>query len=125
VIYAFQLAVSQGPLCHEPVQGTAVIVESLTIPAEPSAAEAGDAASDQSRLTSEAIKATRLAVHRGLLEWSPRLWEAVYACSITALPDALGRVYAVLTRRRASILAEDVAEGAASASYLIESLLPL
>jgi ribosome assembly protein 1 len=123
IIYSFQLAVSQGPLCHEPVQGIAVTLESLAISAEHSPAD--DTSDQQSRVTSEAIKATRLAVHRGLLEWSPRLWEAVYGCSITASPDALGRVYAVLTRRRAAILAEDVAEGASSASYLIESLLPL
>ena len=125
IIYAFQLAASQGPLCHEPVQGIAVTLESLAVPAEPSPTDAADTTDQQSRLTSEAIKATRAAVHRGLLEWSPRLWEAVYGCSITATPDALGRVYAVLTRRRAAIVAEDLAEGAISASYLIESLLPL
>jgi ribosome assembly protein 1 len=137
IIYAFQLAVAQGPLCHEPVQGIAVTLEALATPpptpspssttaAAAAAAADGDPTADQqSRLTSEALKATRLAVHRGLLEWSPRLWEAVYACSITASPDALGRVYAVLTRRRAAIRSEDLAEGVASASYLVESLLPL
>ena len=84
IVYAFQLAMAQGPLCHEPVQGVAVIVEEVKI--------VGDGEENASllvrdglgRLTGEVIKTTQQIIHKGFLDWSPRLMLAMYSCEIQA-----------------------------------------
>ncbi|KAF2671824.1 ribosome biogenesis protein Ria1 [Microthyrium microscopicum] len=116
--YAFQLATSQGPLCHEPTQGLAVSIESITT----SATEPNDT-NNMTRLTSEIIKSVRQSIHTAMLEFSPRLHLATYSCEISAPTESLGRVYPVLTRRHATILSETLHE--ASNVYTITSLLPL
>jgi ribosome assembly protein 1 len=120
IIYAFQLAALQGPLCHEPMQGVAVFIESLETA---SLEESNGIGESLARLTSDVIKSVRGAIHSGFLEWSSRIWLAVYRCEIQASTEVLGRVYPVLTRRHAHILSETLQE--ASNVYTITSLLPL
>jgi ribosome assembly protein 1 len=82
ITYAFQLATEQGPLCHEPVQGIAVSIEDITISSgEDETASAGDRVG---RLTGEVIKTVQQAIHKGFLDWSPRLVLAMYSCEIQA-----------------------------------------
>ncbi len=81
IAYAFQLATAQGPLCHEPMQGAAVIIEDVSI-APPS-----DETSERDtlgRLTGEVIKTVQQSIHKGFLDWSPRLMLAMYSCEIQA-----------------------------------------
>lgn len=79
--YAFQLATAHGPLCQEPLQGVAVILEDISI----SSSSTEDAVSGASaRLNSEIIKTTREAMRQGFLDWSPRLLLAMYSCEIQA-----------------------------------------
>ena len=52
IAYAFQLATSLGPLCQEPLQGTAVFLEDIS-------AQASKDELDMGRLTGEAIKLVR------------------------------------------------------------------
>ncbi|KAF3053963.1 Cytoplasmic GTPase/eEF2-like protein (ribosomal bioproteinsis) [Didymella keratinophila] len=122
IIYAFQLATAQGPCCAEPVQGLAVILSSITLDA--SAQE-----TDHHRLTGEVIKAVRSGIHAGMLDWSPRILLAMYSCEIQASTDVLGRVYAVLTRRRGQILSETMSSTSASTTgnqtFTISALLPV
>ncbi|KFY28185.1 hypothetical protein V493_03059 [Pseudogymnoascus sp. VKM F-4281 (FW-2241)] len=120
ISYAFQLACAQGPLCHEPVQGIAVFLDSVTV-----APNSDDSSSrDQlGRLTGEVIKTTREAIRAGFLDWSPRLLLAMYSCEIQASTEVLGRVYEVLTRLRGRILSEALNEG--TPFYTILSLLPV
>lgn len=81
VVYGFQLATHHGPLCHEPVQGVAVFVEDITI----AEAEEDIAPRDRAgRLTSEVIKTVQQSIHKGFLDWSPRLMLAMYSCEIQA-----------------------------------------
>jgi len=127
IIYAFQLATAQGPLCAEPVQGIAVFLEdvSISIPATE------DSVPDRmGRLTGEVIKAVRSSIHQGFLDWSPRINLAMYTCEIQASTDVLGRVYAVLTRRRGTILSETLsstssASTTGSQTFTISALLPV
>src|ERR1700712_1936065 len=93
IIYAFQLSTYQGPLCHEPMQGVALFLESITI--SPTTSD-----QDLGRLTGEIIKTVRSSITQGFLDWSPRLLLAMYSCEITATTEVLGKVYAVITRRR-------------------------
>lgn len=124
IAYAFQLATAQGPCCAEPVQGIAVFLEDVTlnIPDD-------ESAHDRGRLTGEVIKAVRSAIHQGFLDWSPRMLLAMYSCEIQASTDVLGRVYAVLTRRRGTILSETLSSTSSSTSgnqtFTISALLPV
>jgi ribosome assembly protein 1 len=122
IIHAFQLATAQGPCCAEPVQGLAVILSSITL--DDSAHE-----TDHHRLTGEVIKAVRSGIHAGMLDWSPRILLAMYSCEIQASTDVLGRVYAVLTRRRGQILSETMSSTSASTTgnqtFTISALLPV
>ncbi|OAL70515.1 ribosome biogenesis protein Ria1 [Trichophyton violaceum] len=115
ISYAFQLATSQGPLCREPVQGVAVFIEDVTLE------EIG--VEEHTRLTGEVIRLVRDAVWQGFLDWSPRIMLAMYSCEIQATTEVLGRVYAVVTRRRGRILSETMKEG--TSFFTILSLLPV
>ncbi|PLB38010.1 GTPase RIA1 [Aspergillus candidus] len=116
IAYAFQLATGQGPLCQEPIQGTAVFLEELTVHASE-----GDV--DLGRLTGEAIRLVRESITQGFLDWSPRIMLAMYSCEIQASTEVLGRVYGVITRRRGRILSETMKEGTPFFSIL--ALLPV
>jgi ribosome assembly protein 1 len=126
ITYAFQLATAQGPCCAEPVQGIAVFLEdvSINMPSEE------EAASERGRLTGEVIKAVRSSIHQGFLDWSPRMLLAMYSCEIQASTDVLGRVYAVLTRRRGTILSETLSSTSSASTtgnqtFTISALLPV
>lgn len=143
ITYAFQLATSQGPLCHEPVQGIAVFIEDVVITADDEASARGNLA----QLTGEVIKMAQQSIHKAFLDWSPRLMLAMYSCEIQASSksriaspflsasttsnidfntfpaEVLGRVYDVLTRRRGRVLSEAMNEG--TPFFTIQSLVPV
>ncbi|KNZ81299.1 Ribosome assembly protein 1 [Termitomyces sp. J132] len=115
----FQLATFQGPLCAEPVEGMAYIVESVEIDQENLEKEIGPMA----QVTGSVISAVRDACRNGLLDWSPRLMLAMYVCDIQASTDVLGKVYAVVAKRRGRIVAEEMKEG--TAFFNVTALLPV
>ncbi|KAJ5101951.1 hypothetical protein NUU61_004173 [Penicillium alfredii] len=117
IAYAFQLATGAGPLCQEPIQGIAVFLEELSVQAN-----TGDEL-DLGRLTGESIKLVREGITQGFLDWSPRVMLAMYSCEIQATTEVLGRVYAVITRRRGRILSEAMKEG--TPFFTIVALLPV
>ncbi|KAL1856974.1 Cytoplasmic GTPase/eEF2-like protein (ribosomal biogenesis) [Diaporthe australafricana] len=119
ILYGFQLATAQGPLCREPVQGIAVFIEDVTITAE----DDTSARENLGRLTGEVLKTVQQSIHKGFLDWSPRLMLAMYSCEIQASTEVLGRVYDVLTRRRGRVLSEAMNEG--TPFFTIQSLLPV
>lgn len=82
ISYAFQLATAQGPLCNEPIQGTAVFVEEVIVTAP--ADEESSSREQLGRLTGEVIKTVRDSIRQGFLDWSPRLLLAMYSCEIQA-----------------------------------------
>lgn len=82
ITYGFQLATEQGPICHEPVQGIAVFIEDVSISAGED--ETVSARDRVGRLTGEVIKTVQQSVHKGFLDWSPRLMLAMYSCEIQA-----------------------------------------
>jgi hypothetical protein len=82
ITYAFQLAMQQGPLCNEPVQGVAVFLEEVTF--TPSTDDETSARDKLGRLTGEVIKTVQASIKQGFLDWSPRLLLAMYSCEIQA-----------------------------------------
>ncbi|KAI8962438.1 P-loop containing nucleoside triphosphate hydrolase protein [Daldinia sp. FL1419] len=120
ITYGFQLAMYQGPLCNEPVQGVAVIIEDVTVaPAD----EEASARDRLGRLTGEVIKTVQQSIRQGFLDWSPRLMLAMYSCEIQASTEVLGRVYDVITRRRGRVLSEQMKEG--TPFFTIQSTIPV
>ncbi|TKA78460.1 hypothetical protein B0A55_04963 [Friedmanniomyces simplex] len=118
VAYAFQLATYQGPLCSEPVQGLAVFLEDICIHSSDE-----EAAQNMGRLTGEIIRTTRDSIRQGFLDWSPRIFLAMYSCEIQASAEVLGRVYGVISRRGGRIVSESLLEP--STNFTILALLPV
>ncbi|KAF9013346.1 P-loop containing nucleoside triphosphate hydrolase protein [Cyathus striatus] len=117
----FQLATFQGPLCAEPVEGLAYFVEDVHIDRE-----SLDKEIEQNRIaqvTGSVISSVRDACRSGLLDWSPRLQLAMYSCDIQASTDVLGKVYAVVAKRRGRIVAEEMKEG--TTFFNVSALLPV
>jgi ribosome assembly protein 1 len=76
------------------------------------------------RLTGEIIRTVRDSIKTCFLDWSPRIMLAMYSCEIQASTEVLGKVYAVITRRRGHILSESLSDGT-SDNYTILALVPV
>jgi ribosome assembly protein 1 len=92
-------------LAHEPVQGLAVVLE------EVSEKEEGEDTQTVPNLLGRLITTTRDNIQQGFLDWAPRIMLATYTCDIQASAEVLGKVYAVVQRRRGHIISEEMKEG--------------
>ena len=122
----FQFATGSGPLCDEPLRGVMVEIEAklrLTF---------GRGDCIPKLLTQEDVfgpfsgqisSVVRQAIRKGVLENKPRIVEAYFLCEIATSSEGLSAVYAVLGRRRARILREELREG--SGLFSILSHLPV
>ncbi|GAC96985.1 hypothetical protein PHSY_004569 [Pseudozyma hubeiensis SY62] len=111
----FQMATSSGPLCAEPMQGLAFFLESITLTPTSS--------TTLSSVTGPLMSTFRESCKSGLLDWSPRLMLAMYSCDIQASTEVLGKVHAVLSKRRGKIISEEMKEG--TSFFTVGSLLPV
>ncbi|GAA5885129.1 hypothetical protein JCM6882_007242 [Rhodosporidiobolus microsporus] len=118
---AFQLAVNRGPLCAEPVVGMAYMFERVEL--EPGEMDIAAVRSKWSNARGQLISAGQGAFHSGLLDWSPRLQLAMYSCDIQATGEVLGKVYAVVAKRKGRIVSEEMKEG--TAFFTVSALLPV
>lgn len=125
LINGFQLAVSEGPLAKEPVQGMCVIVEDVSEVTEEDIAANEDAQyqRDVVDVSGRLITSTRDSIHEGLMDWSPRIMWAMYSCDIQTSVDVLGKVYAVVQQRRGRIVSEEMKEG--TPFFQIEAHIPV
>ncbi|KAG0234543.1 Cytoplasmic GTPase/eEF2-like protein (ribosomal biogenesis) [Actinomortierella wolfii] len=123
----FQIATNAGPLCGEPMQGMAFFLQEVEIlnDAENNTdgASTGDDRSKMAVTSGQLITSMRDACRLGLLEWSPRLMLAMYSCDIQTTAEVLGKVYAVIARRKGKILHEEMKEG--TPFFSIQALLPV
>ncbi|TIC72184.1 translation elongation factor 2 [Wallemia mellicola] len=113
----FQTATNQGPLCAEPMVGMAYFLEKVEIE------DKEGLESNTSQTTGSLISSSRDAIRNSMLDWSPRLMLAEYSCEIQASTEVLGRVYAVVSRRRGRIIAEEMKEG--TTFFTVKSRLPV
>ena len=153
LISAFQLATELGPLCHEPCQGVAVVIEQFDIDTSASGSATGNGTDDNAGISTEttilqtptSTPATTPATRASLLssqvrgafitqfrdgfrgvftnDWSPRLMLACYACEIQCSADVLGRVYGVLSKRRGRVTGEEIKEG--TPFFSVSSTMPV
>jgi len=153
ISYAFQLATAQGPLCHEPIQGIAVFLEEVTVTApsdeESSTREKlGRLTGEAIKLVRESIRQgffdwsprLLLAMYSCEIQASSKQAYKFYplihhpksaappniealASTDTQTAEVLGRVYAVITRRRGRIISDSLKEG--TPFFTILSVLPV
>lgn len=80
IAYAFQLATAYGPLCQEPMQGVAVILEEVSFASTQD--EESASMDSSSKISGDIIRKMRDSIRQGFLDWSPRLLLAMYRCEI-------------------------------------------
>ncbi|TPX33405.1 hypothetical protein SmJEL517_g03689 [Synchytrium microbalum] len=116
----FQLSTLVGPLCGEPVVGVAWVIEECRI--EKPESEDG-MANLLASLSGQIISTMKEGCRQAFLQWSPRLMLAMYSCDLQAPSEVLGKVYAVLARRRGRILSEEMKEG--TPFFNIKAMMPV
>ncbi|CAL8464184.1 g3719 [Coccomyxa elongata] len=109
VAAGFQMAAAAGPLCDEPLWGVAFEVAArLNLP------EAGELALAEDvygPFSGQVSSAARQALRRAVAEAHPLLVEAMLLCELSSTSDVLSGTYAVLGKRRARVVREELREG--------------
>lgn len=125
LVNGFQLAVGEGPLAKEPVQGMAVVVEDVSEVTEEDIASNEDTQYQReiADVSGRLITSSRDVIHEGFMDWSPRMMWAMYSCDIQTSVDVLGKVYAVVQQRRGRIVSEEMKEG--TPFFQIEAHIPV
>ncbi|ESQ47559.1 hypothetical protein EUTSA_v10019976mg [Eutrema salsugineum] len=119
IVSGFQLATASGPLCDEPMWGLAFTIESHL--AEDSETEKQP--ENFGIFTGQVMTAVKDACRAAVLQTNPRIVEAMYFCELNTAPEYLGPMYAVLSRRRARVLKEEMQEG--SSLFTIHAYVPV
>ncbi|XP_027367771.1 elongation factor-like GTPase 1 [Abrus precatorius] len=124
VIAGFQNATSAGPLCDEPIYGLAFIIEARISPLSKHQEESETHQQSQQSGTfaGEVMGAVKDACKAAVLQNKPRLVEALYFCELNTTTEYLGPMYAVLARRRARVLKEEMQEG--SPFFTVHAYVP-
>lgn len=102
VLSGFQLAMQEGPLCSEPIQGALVLLKRSF---------RQETEEILLNLAGRILKQTRQLIHKGFLSDAPRLFLAMYTCEIQTSPEVLGKVYVVIQKRGGVIISEEMKEG--------------
>ncbi|KAJ4834040.1 hypothetical protein Tsubulata_051558, partial [Turnera subulata] len=125
VVSGFQLATGAGPLCDEPMWGLGFLVEVHISPlAEQSDESDSIQQTDQHAIfTGQVITAVKDACREAVLKHKPQLVEAMNFCELTTPTEFLGPMYAVLNRRRARVLKEEMQGG--SSLFTIHAYVPV
>ncbi|KAI5678531.1 hypothetical protein M9H77_09481 [Catharanthus roseus] len=127
VLSGFQLATAAGPLCDEPMWGLAFVVEASISPVVEQANEAADNSVQQVEqygiFTGQVMTAVKDTCRAAVLQRKPRLVEAMYFCELNTPTEHLGSMYAVLARRRARVVKEEMQEG--SPLFTVHAYIPV
>ncbi|KAL3530223.1 hypothetical protein ACH5RR_009545 [Cinchona calisaya] len=126
VLSGFQLATASGPLCDEPMWGLAFVVEAYISPLDeqPNETDASIQQSDQYGIfAGQVMTAVKDACRAAVLQRKPRLVEAMYFCELNTPTEHLGSMYAVLARRRARVVKEEMQEG--SPLFTVHAYVPV
>ncbi|KAG9134943.1 hypothetical protein Leryth_001247 [Lithospermum erythrorhizon] len=126
VLSGFQLATAAGPLCDEPMWGLAFVVEAYISPliSQPNDSDNSIQQSEQYGIfTGQVMTAVKDACRAVVLQRSPRLVEGMYFCELNTPTEHLGAMYAVLARRRARVVKEEMQEG--SPLFTVHTYLPV
>eukprot|EP00931_Biecheleriopsis_adriatica_P115861 TRINITY_DN91613_c0_g1_i1.p1 TRINITY_DN91613_c0_g1~~TRINITY_DN91613_c0_g1_i1.p1 ORF type:complete len:701 (-),score=152.74 TRINITY_DN91613_c0_g1_i1:48-2150(-) len=135
ILTGFQLAASSGPLCEEPIRGVAFIIHgcqelSSDEPGGSSgysqalANSAAASASPYGPMSGQVMVAAKEACRYCLFRRGfSRICEAMLSLDVHCEQEMLGKVYAVLSKRRAQFQDEGLRPG--TSLFYIHSFLPL
>lgn len=132
VVAGFQLATGAGPLCNEPMWGLAFTVKACIYPLKvplnvtetETVTENFPHHTEQYGIFAGQVMTTvKEACRAALLQKKPRLVEAMYFCELNTPTEYLGPMYAVLARRRARVLKEEMQEG--SPLFSVHAYVPV
>ncbi|KAK7255903.1 hypothetical protein RIF29_29331 [Crotalaria pallida] len=125
VVSGFELATAAGPLCDEPMWGLAFVVEARIYPftGQHDESETHQQSEQYRILAGQVIATVKDACRAAMLQNKPRLVEAMYFCELNTPTEYLGPMYAVLARRRARILKEEMQEG--SPFFTVHAYVPV
>lgn len=125
VVSGFQLATAAGPLCEEPMWGLAFIVEAYvsSVPEKLDESESLQPSENCGIFTGQVMSVVKDACRTAVLQKKPRLVEAMYFCELNTPTDFLGPMYAVLNRRRARVLKEEMQES--SPLFTVHAYVPV
>ena len=105
IVAGFDLAMSAGPLCQEPLQGICIMVEEWKL--EPIDGEINDnrnlAELNDPSLHGQLISAMKATCKAALDKHPRRLVAAMYKCKVQTSSQALGKVHSVLSQRSAKV----------------------
>ncbi|GAB2293172.1 hypothetical protein Dimus_027380 [Dionaea muscipula] len=122
IVSGFQMATAAGPLCDEPMWGLAFIVEASIFP--PNESDTPLHQPEQLGLfTGQVMTTVKDACRAAVLQRKPRLVEAMYFCELNTPTEYLGAMYAVLARRRARVVKEEMQEG--SPLFTVHAYVPV
>uniref|UniRef100_A0AC34FL81 Tr-type G domain-containing protein n=1 Tax=Panagrolaimus sp. ES5 TaxID=591445 RepID=A0AC34FL81_9BILA len=125
IVAGFDLAMSAGPLCQEPLQGVCIYIEEWNYePVDGEVAEAKSLADlNDPSLHGQLISAMKATCKAALDKHPRRLVAAMYKCKVQTASQALGKVHTVLAQRRAKVLNEDLNQ--MNGLFEIESYMPI
>lgn len=125
VLSGFQVATAAGPLCDEPMWGLAFVVEAAIFPfvSESEAIHQQAQAEQYGVFSGQVMTAVKEACKAAVLQKNPRIVEGMYFCELNTPTEYLGPMYAVLARRRARILKEEMQEG--SPLFTVHAYVPV
>lgn len=127
VISGFQLATAAGPLCEEPMWGLAFVIEARISPLEGQQSDELETSyqplEQYGIFTGQVMNTVKDACRTAVLQKKPRLVEAMYFCELNTPTEYLGPMYAVLARRRARVLKEEMQEG--SSLFTVHAYVPV
>ncbi|XP_017969822.1 PREDICTED: elongation factor-like GTPase 1 [Theobroma cacao] len=125
VMSGFELATAAGPLCDEPMWGLAFVVEAYisSSTGQASESEPNQQPEQYGLFTGQVMTAVKDACRAAVLQRKPRLVEAMYFCELNTPTEYLGPMYAVLARRRARVLKEEMQEG--SPLFTVHAYVPV
>ncbi|KTW28974.1 hypothetical protein T552_01605 [Pneumocystis carinii B80] len=112
----FQLSVLQGPLAEEPMHGVSIFIEDI----EFENININHKLKIE-QITSHLISSFKDGIKQGFLDWSPRLMLSMYACDIQTPSNVLGKIHAIISKRRGRIVSQELR----GTLYLIKALLPI
>ncbi|KAL4395625.1 hypothetical protein AHAS_Ahas01G0010600 [Arachis hypogaea] len=125
VVSGFELATAAGPLCDEPMWGLAFLVEAWISPLieQNDESETHLQSEQYGIFAGQVIATVKDACRAAVLQNKPRLVEAMYFCELNTPTECLGPMYAVLNRRRARVLKEEMQEG--SPFFTVHAYVPV
>lgn len=104
ILGGFALAMSQGPLCEESMQGVCIIINDWKLGVEDELSEVLEERQLNGQLQGQLISNMRQTCKVALKKHQLRLVAAMYKCTVQTSTQALGKVQTVLAQKHAKVI---------------------